>query len=87
MIRLSKREAELEAIRIAEEYLAARGGAFERICLAARPDTQETGYKRRKNVIKWVVLFERLIDGQPVDGPNIVMVDLDTRQAELMQGL
>lgn len=44
----------------------------------AKPDDLAPGYKRRKNVIKWSVLFDRAIDEATVDGPAIVLVDIET---------
>jgi hypothetical protein len=78
--RFSRGEAEAEAIRLAKEFVAANGGAGW-TCGGAKPDNLAPGYKRRKNVIKWSVLFDRAIDGATVDGPAIVLVDIETGDA------
>ena len=77
---LSKLEAESDAERIAGVFVAANGGA-DWTCKGAKPDILEPGYKRRKNIIKWVVLFDWRIDGVIVDGPIIVLVDIETGEA------
>ena len=79
-MRFSEREAEAEAIRIAKEFVAVNGGA-EWSCVGARPDDLAPGYKRRKDVIKWGVLFDRSIGGAVVDGPAVVLVDIGTGEA------
>jgi hypothetical protein len=80
-MRLSKREAEAEAIRIAKEFVAANG-ELERTCGGAKPDVLASGYRRRKNIIKWTVLFDRSVGGTITDGPAIVHVDIETGEAE-----
>jgi hypothetical protein len=78
--RFGRGEAEAEAVRIAREFVAANGGAGW-ACGGAKPDDLAPGYKRRKNVIKWSVLFDCTIDGAIVDGPVIVLVDIETGDA------
>jgi hypothetical protein len=78
--RFSRGWSEAEAIRLAKEFVAANGGE-EWTCWGAKPDNLAPGYKRRKNVIKWSVLFDRAIDGATVDGPAIVLVDIEAGDA------
>jgi hypothetical protein len=77
---LSKGEAEAKAVRIAKEFVAANGGDGW-TCGGAKPDYLSPDYKRRKNIIKWCVLFERSIGGVIFDGPAIVLVDIETGRA------
>jgi hypothetical protein len=79
-MRLSKREAEAEAVRIAKEFVAANGGAAWS-CGGAKPDVLAPGYKRRKDVIKWSVQFDRSVGDTVVDGPAVVLVDTETGEA------
>jgi hypothetical protein len=80
-MRLSKGEAEREAIRLAERFVAANGGTGWS-CLGASADVFAPGYRKRKNVIKWSVAFDRSSGDEIVDGPVIVHVDLDTGAAD-----
>jgi hypothetical protein len=79
-MRFSKREAEAEAVRIAKEFVAVNGGA-EWSCGGAKPDDLAPGYRRRKDVIKWSVLFDRSVGETVVDGPAVVLVDIETGEA------
>ena len=82
-MRFSKRKAEAEAVRIATVFVAANGGA-EWSCRGAKPDDSSPGFKRRKNVIKWSVMFDRSIGESVVDGPTIVQVDTETGGAAFL---
>ncbi|MDG3007279.1 hypothetical protein [Paludisphaera mucosa] len=80
-MRFSKGRAEVEAVRLAKGFVAANGGAGW-TCIGARPDALSPGYKKRKNIIKWSVVFDRSTDGAVVDGPTIVRVDIETGAAD-----
>ncbi len=79
-MRLGKSEAKSEAIRIASVFVSGNGCAGW-TCLGAHPDLLAIGYKCRKSVVKWVVVFERSIDGLTVDGPGCVRVDISTGES------
>ncbi len=80
--RLCRSEAEAEAVRMAREF-AAENGAGVWTCVDATPDVFSTGYERRKNFVKWNVVFDRAAAGGAiVDGPVIVQVNLETGEAE-----
>jgi hypothetical protein len=79
-MRFSKREAETEAVRLAKAFVAANGGG-NWTCAGAKPDDLAPGYRRRKNVIKWNVLFDRFIGVALIDGPAVVRVDIETGEA------
>lgn len=80
-MRFSKGRAEAEAVRLAKVFVAANGGAGW-TCIGAKPDALAPGYEKRKNIIKWSVVFDRSIDGAVVDGPAIVSVDIETGVAD-----
>ncbi|WP_337173788.1 hypothetical protein [Paludisphaera sp.] len=80
-MRFSKVEAEREAIRLAERLVAADGGAGW-TCLGASPNVLAPGYKKRKNIIKWSVAFDRSSGGVMIDGPVVVHVDIETGAAD-----
>jgi hypothetical protein len=80
-MRLNKREAEDEAIRIAKSFVATNGRP-EWKCMGAKPDVIAAGFKRRKNVIKWAVLFEISDGGKIFEGPAVVLVNIETGAAE-----
>jgi hypothetical protein len=52
---VSKKEAESEAMQIAQAFIAASTPESRGDCIAARPDILSPGYKRRKGIIKWSV--------------------------------
>jgi hypothetical protein len=79
-MRFSRHEAEAEAIRIAGEFVAANGGSGWS-CAGAKPDVLAPGYRRRKDIIKWSVLFDRSVGDAVVDGPAVVLVDIETCEA------
>jgi hypothetical protein len=85
---ISKRDAEAEALRIAEEFLAADtdpGDPMTYECLAPHPNVREPGYKLRKTVIKWCVTVSRTLqDGTIIDGPIVVLVDIQTKEARFL---
>jgi hypothetical protein len=76
-MRFSKSQAEAQAVRLAEEFVAANGGASW-TCIGAKPNVLVPGHKRRKNIVKWSVAFDRSDGGALVDGPAIVDVDIET---------
>lgn len=80
-MRLSKSGAEAEAVRLAKEFVAANG-YVEWTCMGAKPDSLSPGYKKRKNVIKWCVVFDRSTGTVTIDGPVIVSVDIETGAAD-----
>jgi hypothetical protein len=83
-MRFSAGEAEAEAVRLAKTFVAASGG-INWTCAGAKPDELTPGWRRRKNVIKWTVVFDRLIGDAHVDGPAVVRVDIETGEATYLE--
>lgn len=83
---ISKLEAEAEAIRIAQAFVAAsiqEGSPWSWECICARPDDLSPGYRRRKTVIKWNVIVRWIPErGGGFDGDGIVEVDIETKEAK-----
>ena len=80
-MRLSKRQAEEEAIHIAKAFVCQHGNA-QWPCGGAKPDIYATDYKRRKNIVRWFVLFDTSVGDVISDGPVIVKVNIETGEAE-----
>lgn len=86
---ISKKEAEAEAMQIADAFVAANcpeESPWRWTCLGARPDIISSGYKRRKTVIKWSVTVQWIpMDGSVMDGPSIVCVNIESKEARWME--
>ena len=82
---ISKREAEEEAIRIAEAFVSANipeGSSWDWECGGAGPDILSPGHRRRKTVVKWIVGVRWIPKGGGVfDGGSMVKVDIETKEA------
>jgi hypothetical protein len=88
-MRISKREAEQEAIRIAEAFVLANipeGSSWDWECGSAGPDVLSPAYGRRKPTVKWI-LGVRWIpkEGGVFDGGGMVRVDIETKEASWAQ--
>jgi hypothetical protein len=84
---ISKSEAQTEALRLAESFVAATIGedrSWSWECCPPQPDVLSAGYKRRKTVIKWSVAVRLTRHGAVVDGGPIVLVDIETKEARFL---
>lgn len=85
-IHISNKEAEAEAIRIAEAFVEASiasGSSWDWECVGAQPDALSPGYRQRKTVIKWSVIIRWIPEGGGViDGYGILKVNIETKEAQ-----
>ena len=84
--RIGKDEAETEALRLADEFMAASLSADSRWGWECGPARPHPGPNGRKTFLKWTVSV-RLVpkDGGVLDGgPAGVQVDLETRQVSFL---
>ncbi len=84
-LHISKRDAEAEAICVAEAFVAAEvpeDGPRSWRCGPAMPDVRASGYKLRRTVIKWSVGVRWIPeDGVVLDGDGVVLVNIETGEA------
>ena len=83
---ISKRDAEAEAVRIAEAFLTAERPDSTRAryeLFSVSPDLDETGARDRKTIIKYTVVFRHGVpDGPYMDGGEaMVRVNIKAREA------
>ena len=80
-VHISKRDAEAEAVRLAEAFLMAEwpdGARSKYEFRGARADDTEPGYRDCKTVIKYTVVFGRIgWDG----GEAMIRVNIRTQEA------
>lgn len=87
-IRLSKSEAAQRALDLARAHVAsvdARGWSWE--CGAASPDPINPDCRGRKTPRRWVVPVQWSKDSAILDGPGIILVDVETGDAQLQETL
>jgi hypothetical protein len=73
--------AEEKALALANSFLSSRnteGWTWK--CVRATPDLRAENNKNRKNHIKWSVLVEWSKSGSILDGPGIVLVDIEKEE-------
>lgn len=85
-LRCSREEAKLEAIRIAEEFVARRPDAHNHRILGAHPDDDAHQVGSGKTPAVWIVTFQWHIPGCTMDGGELfVRVNVQKRHAELRE--
>lgn len=81
-MRISNQEAKEQAIVLATTYLASQPARpeWQSKAVDATPDLSATHTKNRKTVISWAVVVEWSSDGSVLDGPAILLVNIDTME-------
>ena len=83
---ISKRDAEAEAIRLSQEFLARELSEATRLRYSlwrVHPELHEPGSRDRKTIIRYTVIFRRTApDEQAWDGGEaMIRVDIKTRES------
>jgi hypothetical protein len=87
-IRFSRAEAESEATRLAEEFIAGRADRDQFRHRVTRPDPLAVPSCASKHPVAWVVAFEPIPkNGEAIDGGELfVTVDLEAGSVAIQQG-
>ena len=84
--RLSKEEAELRAVELAQSRLASLSvNGWQCEISGAIPDPLSPSHGGRKVPRKWVVSVLWSKDGALFDGPGVIVVDVETGVTQLVE--
>ncbi|WP_252270981.1 hypothetical protein [Pseudomonas subflava] len=83
---ISNTEAEEKALALANSFLSSQSTqGWEWKCVGAKPDLTAENSKDRKIYIKWSVLVEWSKSGSILDGPSIVLVDIEKEECAIYE--
>ncbi|MDO5693441.1 MAG: hypothetical protein Q4G70_13370 [Pseudomonadota bacterium] len=78
-MRIGNPEAKAKALALAESFLASRNQkGWDWKCIEANPDPLSPRCNNRKTHAKWSVIVEYSKNGSVLDGPGVILVDLQS---------
>ncbi len=80
-MRIRDQEAEIKALALAESFLSSNDlKGWDWKCVEANPDLRSDDNKDRKTYIKWSVIVEYSKGGNFLDGPGVVLVNIQSKE-------